>query len=85
MKRRGSFGSPRGRTRTNGSHCKLAIDYGLVFRERLKQIGLDASKEEYRLRAIEHTANSCRANTGLDLESAKRLVLEAIATKEKTL
>jgi hypothetical protein len=54
------------------------VDYALVFRERLKRLGLDAGKEEVRLRAVEHAVNVCRANTGLDLESAKRMVSDAI-------
>ena len=57
---------------------KPRVDYALVFRERLKQVGLDACKEEFQLRAIEHTVNLCRANTGLDLEGAKKLVLGVI-------
>jgi hypothetical protein len=63
---------------------KPQIDYGLVFRERLKQVGLDASKEEFRLRAIEHTVNVCRANTGLDLDAAKKIVLDAIDKAKET-
>ena len=57
---------------------KPSIDYGLVFRERLKQFGGDVAKEEFQLRAIEHAVNVCRANTGLDFEQAKQLVRDAI-------
>ena len=60
---------------------KPRVDYALVFRERLKRIGLDACKEEFQLRAIEHTVNVCRANTGLDLEGAKKLVLASSARR----
>jgi hypothetical protein len=68
-----------------GFYRKPTVDYALVVRERLKQLGLDAGKEEFRLRAVEHAVNVCRANTGLDLESAKKLVLTAInSTKETT-
>jgi hypothetical protein len=65
-----------------GFYRKPTVDYALVVRERLKQLGLDAGKEEFRLRAVEHAVNVCRANTGLDLESAKKLVLAAISTTE---
>jgi hypothetical protein len=68
-----------------GFYRKPTVDYALVVRERLRQLGLDAGKEEFRLRAVEHAVNVCRANTGLDLESAKKLVLTAVnSTKETT-
>jgi hypothetical protein len=57
------------------------IDYRLVYTERLKRFGLDASKEEFQLRAREHAVNVCRANTGSGLEEAKTAVLNAIASK----
>lgn len=59
---------------------KPAVDYGLVFRERLKLIrgNYAGHSEEPRLRAVEHTVNTYRANTGTDLETAKGAVLSAI-------
>jgi excisionase family DNA binding protein len=62
---------------------ELASDFAAIYRERIKLVGGDPGQEEPRLRAIEFTVNACRANTGLDLEQAKRIVLAAIA-KETT-
>jgi hypothetical protein len=54
-------------------------DYGLVYRERLKLFGLDASIEEVQLRALDFTIDFCRDHSGCDLGKAKELVLAAIA------
>jgi hypothetical protein len=58
---------------------KPALDLALVYRERLKLFGEDACKEEVQLRAIEHTVNFCRSNTGCDLATATAAVRAAIA------
>jgi hypothetical protein len=62
---------------------KPEVDYALVFRERLKQVGLDAGKEEFQLRAIEHTVAEYRKHHSVDLEAAKAAVLAAITAKAK--
>jgi hypothetical protein len=55
------------------------IDYALVFRERIKQLGDDGLKEEPRLRAFEATVNLFRANhPDSDIDTAKAAVLAAI-------
>ena len=66
---------------TQAFYRKPEGDYGLVFRDRLKLIvgHYPGGSDEPRLRAIDHTINVCRANTGLGLEQAKQIVLQAIA------
>jgi hypothetical protein len=59
-------------------------DFGLVFRERFKLILGSMGAEEGRLRAIEHTVAEYRKRHDVDLETAKRAVLAAIAPKGKT-
>jgi hypothetical protein len=53
-------------------------DLALVYRERLKLFGLDASSEEVQLRALEHTVRFCRDHRNCDFETAKAAVLSAI-------
>jgi hypothetical protein len=53
-------------------------DFGLVYRERLKLFGLDASCEEVQLRTLEHTVRFCRNHRNCDFETAKAAVLAAI-------
>ena len=56
------------------------IDYSLIFRTRIKQIGDDASKEEFQLRAREATVNLFRANNpGASIDQAAAVVRAAIA------
>ena len=59
---------------------KPQIDYALMYETRLKLIrgNYAGHSEEPRLRAVEHTVNTYRANTGADLETAKGAVLRAI-------
>jgi hypothetical protein len=59
-------------------------DWALVYLERLKLSGLDAVREEPRLRAIEFTVSEYRKYHGVDLETAKAAVRTAIALKGKT-
>jgi hypothetical protein len=60
-------------------------DWALVYLERLKLSGLDAVREEPRLRAIEYAVGAYRKYHGVDLEAAKRAVRAAITAKEKAL
>jgi hypothetical protein len=53
-------------------------DLALVYRERLRLFGLDASSEEVQLRALEHTVRFCRDHRNCDFETAKAAVLSAI-------
>ena len=55
------------------------IDYALVFRERIKQLGDDGLKEEPRLRAFEHTVRIVSRDRNCSIDKAKQLVLDAIA------
>ena len=62
-----------------GFYRKPQVDYGLAYRERIKQLGLDASKEEFRLRAVEATVNLYRANhPEVGIDASKAAVLAAI-------
>jgi hypothetical protein len=64
---------------------KPAIDYALIFRERLKMVGDDGLKEEPRLRSLEAVINLYRANhPGVDVDTAKAAVLAAIDAAVKT-
>jgi hypothetical protein len=56
------------------------VDYALVYRSRLKLIegSYPAGSDEPRLRAIEHTVNEFRRNTGADLGAATVAVHAAI-------
>ena len=66
---------------TQNSSQQGEIDYRLIYETRLRLIRgnyIDDSEEPH-LRAREHAVNVCRANTGLDLEQAKMIVLAAIA------
>jgi hypothetical protein len=70
---------------TLGIYRKPQVDYGLVFRERLKLLGGDAAKEEPQLRAMEFAVNFYRSNhTDCSFEGGRAAVLAAIATKEMT-
>jgi hypothetical protein len=66
-----------------GFYRKPVIDYGLVYGERLKLFGLDASSEEVQLRAFEHTVRFCRDHHGCDLEEAKARVRGAIERPDR--
>ena len=58
---------------------KPAVDYGVAYRARIKQLGLDASKEEFQLRALEATVNLYRSHhPNADIDTAKAAVLAAI-------
>ena len=57
---------------------KPEIDYGLVYRERLKLLGGDANKAEPRLRAVEYVINFYRSHHDCSLEDAKAAVTAAI-------
>jgi hypothetical protein len=57
---------------------KPAVDYGLVYRERLKLLGGDANKEEPRLRAVEYVVNFYRSHHHCSLEDAKAAVMVAL-------
>jgi hypothetical protein len=58
---------------------KPAVDYGVAYRARIKQLGLDASKEEFQLRALEATVNLYRSHhPNADVDTAKAAVLAAI-------
>jgi hypothetical protein len=60
---------------------KPEIDYSLAYRTRLASIGLDAQKEEFRLRALEAVVNLYRSHhPGADIDTAKAAVLAAIAS-----
>jgi hypothetical protein len=58
-------------------------DWNRVYIERLTLSGLDAGSEEPRLRAIEYAVGEYRRHHGVDLETAKRVVLAAISAKAK--
>jgi hypothetical protein len=70
---------------TQAFYRKPAVDYGLAYRERIRQLGLDASKEEAQLRAVEAVVNLYRSrHPSADIDTAKASVLAAIAkAKEK--
>jgi hypothetical protein len=58
---------------------KPAVDYGLAYRARVKQLGLDASKEEFQLRALEAVVNLYRSHhPSADVDTAKVAALAAI-------
>ena len=59
------------------------IDYALVLRERIKQLGDDGLKEEPRLRAFEHTVRIVSRDRNCSLDEAKQLVLDAIANAKE--
>ena len=57
----------------------VLTDYGVAYRARLKQIGDDALKEEFRLRALEAVTNLFRANNpGASVDEANAAVRAAI-------
>ena len=62
-----------------GFYRKPAFDVALAYSARLKSLGLDAAKEEPRLRAREAVVLSYQAHCHCSLEEAKRAVLQAIA------
>ena len=68
-----------------GFYRKPAVDYGLAYRSRIKQLGDDSAKEEFQLRALEAVVSLFRANhPNADIDEAKAAVLAAIAKpKEK--
>ena len=56
-----------------------SIDYGVAYRERIRMVGEDASKEEFQLRALEAVVGLYRTNhPGADIDEAKTAVLAAI-------
>ena len=58
---------------------KPAVDYAVAYRARIKQLGLDASKEEFQLRALEAVVNLyCSHHPNADVDTAKAAVLAAI-------
>jgi hypothetical protein len=63
---------------TQSFYRKPAVDYGLVYSERLKLLGGDANKEEPRLRAVEYVVNFYRSHHDCSLEDAKAAVIAAI-------
>ena len=69
---------------TQAFYRKPEVDYALVFRERLKRLGDDARREEFQLRALEHTVNVFRANhPDADIDAAKTAVLAALKGEER--
>ena len=61
---------------------KPAVDYGVAYRARLKQVGLDASKEEFQLRSLEAVVNLYRSHhPSADVDTAKATVLDAIGAR----
>ena len=55
------------------------VDYGSVYRTRIKQLGDDGLKEEPRLRALEAVVNLYRSHhPNADVDTAKAAVLAAI-------
>ena len=65
---------------------RLEVDYGLVFRERIRGLGDDGLKEEPRLRTLEAVVNLFRANNpGASIDEAAAAVTAAInSMQEKT-
>ena len=59
-------------------------DLALVYRERLKLFGLDASSEEVQLRALEHIVRFCHDHRNCDFETAKAAVLSAIKSSSSS-
>ena len=58
---------------------RACIDYGSVYRARIKSIGEDALKAEPRLRALEAVVNLYRSHhPNADVDTAKAAVLAAI-------
>ena len=58
---------------------KPAVDYGLAYRARIKQLGDDGHKEEFQLRALEAVVNLYRSHhPSADVDTAKAAVLAAI-------
>jgi excisionase family DNA binding protein len=55
-----------------------ALDLRRIYLERLKRLVPDMGEEEGRLRAREYAINACRAHCGVDLETAKQMVLAAL-------
>ena len=93
MRRRVADRRPRGGRRSRRTEIRLkassgaslayyrkpAVDYGVAYRARIKQLGLDASKEEFQLRALEATVNLYRSHhPNADVDTAKAAVLAAI-------
>jgi hypothetical protein len=56
-----------------------AFDIALAYSARIKSIGLDAAKEEFRLRAVEAVVLAYQAHCRCDFETAKKMVLQALA------
>ena len=64
---------------TAAFYHKSAIDYGVAYRVRLKMAGEDSTKEEFQLRALEHTINFYLSNNpGVDIDTANAAVRAAI-------
>jgi hypothetical protein len=55
------------------------FDIALAYSARIKSIGLDATKEEPRLRAREAVVLAYQAHCRCDFETAKKMVLQALA------
>ena len=59
---------------------QVRIDYGLAYRARIKALGDDALKEEYRLRAFDAMVYLFRAdNPGVDIDTANAAMRAIIA------
>ena len=64
---------------TQSFYRKPEVDYGAAYRARIKQLGLDATKEEFQLRALEAAVNLYRNHhPSADVDAAKAAVLAAI-------
>jgi hypothetical protein len=64
---------------TQSFYRKPAVDYGLVYRERIRAAGEDRRKEEVQLRAVEAVVNLYRSHhPDADVDTAKAAVLAAI-------
>ena len=67
---------------SQGFYREPAVDYGVAYRARLKQIGDDALSEENQLRALEAVTNLFRANNpGASVDEANAAVRTAIGAQ----
>jgi hypothetical protein len=64
--------------RAPGSHQMGPPDLAAVYAERFRLIVPDLGPDEGRLRAFEHTVGVCRNHYRVDLETAKKMVSDAI-------
>jgi hypothetical protein len=70
-----------------GFYRKPQVDYGVAHRARIKSLGDDGLKEEFQLRALEHTVNLYLANhPGAGIDAANAAVRDIIQrnTKQET-